>query len=309
MILRPVFGNLSPASKFMMLLMILIIGAMLSIAVTFLIAAGLWGKDALNSLSTADTDGQLNLLRIAQIISQMGIFILPALLFAWLTESKPLVRLGMTKPLPRQFIIALLIVPVAGPMINELVQWNETMQLPQALHGIETWMKTSEENATRLTEGFLKAPGWSTLWINVLMIAILPAIGEELLFRSLLIGLLRKYFRSVHWPVIISSFIFSVIHFQFYGFIPRFILGMMLGYLFVWSGSVWLPMLAHFINNVTTVIISFLYYNHYISSSAETIGKSPEWPWVVLSGMLTLGLLMLVRKTGPGQLNHHWHNP
>ncbi|MDX9907827.1 MAG: CPBP family intramembrane glutamic endopeptidase [Mariniphaga sp.] len=309
MTLRPVFGNMSPASKFLMLLMILAIGALLSIGVTFLLATGIWGSDALNDLSAGNTDGQLNLLRIAQIISQTGIFILPVLLFAWLTDSKPLRSLGFTKPLPRQFIIALLVIPVAGPMINELVQWNEALRLPQALHGVEEWMKTSEENATRLTEGFLKAPGWNTLWINVLMIGLLPAIGEELLFRSILIGFLRKHFRSIHWPVVISSLIFSAIHLQFYGFIPRFVLGMILGYLFVWSGSVWLPMLAHFVNNVSTVIISFLYYNHYISTSAETIGESPDWPWVMLSVLLTLGLLMAVRKRGNGRLTGCWRNP
>ncbi|MDY0344231.1 MAG: CPBP family intramembrane glutamic endopeptidase [Lentimicrobium sp.] len=309
MTLRPVFGNMSHASKFLMLLMILAIGALLSTGATFLIAAAIWGKDALSSLSSGNVDGKLNLLRIAQIISQMGIFILPVLFFAWLTESKPLRSLGFVKPLPRQFIIALLIIPVAGPMINELVQWNEAFRLPQSLHGLEEWMKASEESANRLTEDFLKAPGWNTLWINVLMIGILPAIGEELLFRSVLIGLLRKYFRGSHWPVIISSLIFSAIHLQFYGFIPRFVLGMVLGYLYVWSGSVWLPMLAHLVNNVSTVIISFLYYNHYISSSVETIGESPGWPWVMLSVMLTLGSLMMLRKLGSGRLAGYWRNP
>lgn len=308
MFLRPVFGNMSQAAKLLLLLMILAIGALLSTGLTFLAASWIWGNDALNSLTANDTHGKLNLLRMMQIISQAGIFILPVLLFAWFTASKPLKYLGFVKPLPLQFIIALLIIPVAGPLINELVQWNESLRLPQALHGLETWMKTSEESANRLTEEFLKAPGWNTLWVNVLMIGILPAIGEELLFRSVLIGFMRKYFKGSFWPVIISSLIFSAIHLQFYGFLPRFVLGVILGYLFVWSGSIWLPILAHFVNNVSVVIISFLYYNHHISSSPETIGQASEWPWVMLSVILTLGLLMVVRNLRSGRSQSFWRN-
>lgn len=305
MVSQPFFGKLSPLSQFLMFMMVIMVCALLTVLLSYLVATILWGSDALNSISNA-SDGNLNLMRTVQVMSQVGIFILPPLLFAWLTQPMPLKALGLNKPLPRQIILALLIMPVAGPMINELVAWNEAIRLPQSLHGLEQWMKASEENAARLTENFLKPPGWGTLWVNVVMIALLPAIGEELLFRSVLIGLFRKIFKNVHWPIIISSLIFSAIHMQFYGFIPRFVLGMVLGYLFVWSGSVWLPMIAHFINNVSVVIVSFLFYNNYTTTSAESFGTGMSWPWVMLSAILSLVILLLVRKKDSGKLSGYW---
>ncbi|GAB1404677.1 MAG: type II CAAX endopeptidase family protein [Lentimicrobiaceae bacterium] len=294
----PVFGNLSHRAKVFALLIILLLGTLIGTAMVYLFSVLVWGKDALNGLISEDPQQRLNMLRMAQIISQLFIFILPVFLFAWLTEQKPLRTLGFIKPRGRLFIVALLIIPLAGPMINELIHWNEALHLPQSFSGLEAWMKSSEENAAKLTEDFLSATGWKTLWINLLMIGILPALGEELLFRPVMIGMLRKYFRAPHWPVIISSLIFSAIHLQFFGFLPRFVLGLILGYLYVWSGSVWLPMIAHFVNNGSAVIISFLYYNHFINTSPEAMGETSGMPLVMLSAMLTAGLLLITRQQG-----------
>ena len=94
---------------------------------------------------------------------------------------------------------------------------------------------------------------------NLLIIAIIPALGEELFFRGYLQQTITKWTISPHIGIIITAVLFSAIHFQFYGLIPRFILGVLLGYIFLWSNNLWLPIIAHFVNNAQVLIISFVF--------------------------------------------------
>ena len=89
------------------------------------------------------------------------------------------------------------------------------------------------------------------------MIALLPAVGEELIFRGIIQRILKNLFRSGHLSVWVTAFVFSAIHFQFYGFLPRFILGLVFGYLFLWSETLWLPVIAHFINNGVLLLLVY----------------------------------------------------
>ena len=98
----------------------------------------------------------------------------------------------------------------------------------------------------------------SGMWLNLVIIAALPAIGEELIFRGVFQKILQNLFRSGHLSVWFTSFLFSAIHFQFYGFLPRFILGLIFGYLFLWSRNIWLPVIAHFINNAVPTVGAYI---------------------------------------------------
>ena len=106
------------------------------------------------------------------------------------------------------------------------------------------------------------------------MIAGLAALGEELLFRSLLQTSLIKICKNAHIGIIIASVIFSFIHFEFYGFLPRLVLGLLLGYMFYFSGSIWVPMLMHFLNNGTVVVLYFLNNKGITNIDLETFGKT-----------------------------------
>jgi len=132
------------------------------------------------------------------------------------------------------------------------------MKLPEWLSGVETWMKGKEDTADRLFELILAPDNIGSLAVNLVMIALLPALGEELIFRGIFQKILTKMFSSGHAAVLVTAFVFSAMHFQFYGFIPRFILGIVFGYLFLWSGTIWLPVIAHFFNNAISVIMSYL---------------------------------------------------
>lgn len=292
----PVYNHLSPKMQLLLLVGLIITGTLFSIAVAYGISVIIWGPDVLTMVASPE-GMNLNFLRTFQMINQVGIFIFPPLFFAWLIDSKGARFLGIRKASVIYFTAAIFIMLVAGPMINFLVEWNSGLKLPESLKSVEQWMRSSEDAASRLTDQFLNTKKTTDLLINLLMIGILPAIGEELLFRSALIGILRKTFRNIHWPVIISALVFSAFHLQFYGFFPRFVLGLMLGYLFVYSGSVWVPALAHLVNNGTVVVVSWLVANNYVAGKPEDLsGFNSMWA-ILISTLLTLLILLLIYRT------------
>ena len=125
------------------------------------------------------------------------------------------------------------------------------------MSSIETWMRNSESQANEITEAFLSTKSIGGLIGNIFIVAVLPAIGEELLFRGLLQGLIKKMTGNFHWAIWVTAALFSALHLQFFGFLPRMLLGAFFGYLLEWTGTLWLPVIAHFINNASGVVIFF----------------------------------------------------
>ena len=121
----------------------------------------------------------------------------------------------------------------------------------------------------------------------------MPAIGEEFFFRGVLQRLFSEWFRNAHVAIIVTAFIFSAIHFQFYGFIPRFLLGLFLGYMFYWSGTLWLPIIIHFINNGLAVLVAFLAARGLLNVDFETFGSSENW-FVNVSSIVIISALIFL---------------
>ncbi|MFO8053840.1 MAG: CPBP family intramembrane glutamic endopeptidase, partial [Bacteroidales bacterium] len=117
---------------------------------------------------------------------------------------------------------------------------------------------------------------------------LLPAIGEELLFRGVLQQLLSKLFANVHLGILVTAILFSAIHMQFFGFLPRIVLGLVLGYAFYLSGNIWMPVVIHFVNNAFAVVIAHLYYNDLIQQNFDEFGITTKALPVILSVILTL---------------------
>lgn len=161
---------------------------------------------------------------------------------------------------------------------------NESLNFPD-LFGIEQWMKESEKSATELTEVMLAMPNIGSLLFVLIMIALLPAIGEELLFRGVLQRVIADHTKSIHMGIWISAIMFSAIHLQFYTFLPRVVLGALFGYMFVWSGNIWYPILGHFVNNAAAVIFAYLGQHNMISKEVEDIGSGDN---MILYGSLSL---------------------
>lgn len=237
--------------------------------------------------------------KLFQILQSIGLFILPPFIIGYLIDRDSTAYLNLNK---KSGVYAYIIVPIimvaSIPFINYMVSFNEGIQLPSSMKSIETWMKEGEKNAEALTKVFLQAGNWKDLTSNLLLIALLPAVGEELLFRGILQKQFSELAKNHHIGIWIAAFLFSFMHFQFYGFIPRLLLGVLLGYIFYFSKSLWLPIIGHFANNAMAVIFYYLYSTGQVNKTAEEIGTQPGEIYIAfISLVITCTLLFGLYKT------------
>lgn len=207
-------------------------------------------------------------LKWIQFFQSAAMFLLPPLCMAYLWSKQPLEWLkvkgekelkGERVKMKGERVWAVVLMLVALPAINLLAHINEQMALPAFLEPLEAWMKTQEETAKNLTDQFMHVTTFGGLIINLLLMAVLPAISEELTFRGVLMNLFKVKGESVpHLAIWCSAILFSAIHLQFYGFVPRMLMGALFGYMLVWTGSLWTPILMHFTNNAMAVILYFV---------------------------------------------------
>jgi membrane protease YdiL (CAAX protease family) len=130
----------------------------------------------------------------------------------------------------------------------------------------------------------------------MLMIAILPAIGEEFMFRGLIQRLLKDWLGNIHLAIFISALLFSAMHMQFYGFFPRMVLGIMFGYMFYWTGSLWIPIFAHFIQNGLVVTVTYLGQQGIIGGDYENFGSTDNFLVILVSLLISAIILFILRK-------------
>ena len=152
-----------------------------------------------------------------------------------------------------------LAITVGGMLFNSfLVYFNSNLSLPEFMSGIEAWMKETEDQLMGLTKFLTDFQTIPELITGMLVIGVLAGIGEEMFFRGLVQAKMHRYLKSGHWGVWMTAIIFSAIHLQFYGFLPRVFLGAIFGYMYLYSGSLIYPILAHIFNNSFTVIMVYL---------------------------------------------------
>ncbi len=304
---NPVFANLSAGGKLVLLLGLVIV---FGIAVSLLgLLIGKWYLGVnLSRLAVliSDPEGKaLSFTLFFQFLSQLGVFILPALFYGFLVSSSPAGYLKMAK---KPSAVALLIVTLAVyailPFINYMQDINQHLHISTA---IDFWIRSKEAQAQKLTEAFLKTESVGGLSVNLLVMALMPALGEELIFRGILQPLFVKMTRNVHLGIVITAFVFSAIHMQFLGFLPRFVLGIMLGYAFVISGSLWTAIWLHFLNNASSIIVYYLHFNGTIKVSMDHFGDTQNMVYVIGSLLVTIWFfIMMYNKEGAAfRLKYH----
>lgn len=241
-------------------------------------------------------------LKWIQFLQTTAVFLLPPFCMAYLWSKNPIQYLQMRSTTPQHFVYAILLMLLALPAINLVGYANQQMQLPAFLESLETWMRTQEENAAVLTEQFLQVNSLDGLLINLLLMALLPAVAEECTFR----GLLQRLFtpknqkkQVPHLAIWCSAILFSAIHMQFYGFLPRMLMGALFGYVLVWTGSIWVPILMHFTNNAMAVILYFVANRAgWNIEQIDTIGTNDTlWLGVVCIILTIIGIYAFRRST------------
>ncbi|MBC8033396.1 MAG: CPBP family intramembrane metalloprotease [Chitinophagaceae bacterium] len=231
--------------------------------------------------------------KILLLVQSLVLIIIPSLLYAYFADPHPtrFLRLDV-KPRAWHLLVAAVIVLIAMPSAFWLGELNKQMDLSRSLPALDKWVRESETETNKLVEAIIGKQDLKNLLINMVLMALLPAIGEEILFRGLIQKGLIRVFRKV-WPgILVSAFIFSFIHFQFLTFLTRFELGIILGALFWYSGSLWVPVLAHFVFNGIQVYAAYL---------QPEMKDAPDWSisagLVGGSFLVVLVLVIILRQT------------
>lgn len=238
-------------------------------------------------------------LRIATVIQDCVIFILPSVITAVMVAVMPgrflRIDAGLSfKPL----LLATIAMLVSIPAMNWIVMMNDSLTLPDCLSGLENWMRQHEEEARSSVKLLLGSNTVGSLIIDLLIVGVLAGLSEEILFRGTLQQLFSLSGINRHLAVWLTAIIFSAIHMQFFGFVPRLLLGAYFGYLLWWSGSLWLPVIIHALNNSIVVYSTWLH-----ATVAEGGGDSAFDSWgvdsptlIIASAILTCFVVMRLKK-------------
>ncbi|MFT6850914.1 MAG: membrane protease YdiL (CAAX protease family) [Sphingobacteriales bacterium] len=238
------------------LIILVFSGLFLSSLVGFFLLEPLFGITIDQALST----GFLNrkALLFLQTATMIFGFILPGWVYAKFDSNTPSKYLALSKvPSLHLWIFATVLYMVSLPLVEYLIQVNEAMSLPDSLKMVEDWMRNKENDLAAITKEFLNFDNPFQYLLIIVIMAVLPAIGEEFIFRGILQRVLGGWFKNVHVGIFVAAFLFSAMHVQFFGFFPRFFLGLLLGYIYLYSGSLLLPIFIHFLNNASAITISY----------------------------------------------------
>ncbi|RPD38465.1 CPBP family intramembrane glutamic endopeptidase [Chitinophaga barathri] len=191
--------------------------------------------------------------KVFQFLYTTLVFLVPAGILAWLASPKPGEYLGLERPVGViQLGLVILIMLCALPMVGLLNEWNQTWNLPKSLMDVEEAAKTQ-------TEMLLKMPDLRSMLTNLLLIALAPAIAEEVMFRGVMQKIITQLVKNGWVAALITAVIFSAVHLQFLGFMPRVLLGFLLGAIYYTTGNLWLSIAAHVLNNGLQVVLIYLY--------------------------------------------------
>ncbi len=242
---------------------------------------------------------EINSLKILQVILTTVLFILPATIFCRFMRDERSAFLNMNAAPHFYFILtSVACILFALPAVSGLESWNQQIHLPASFSSLESWMRLKENDAEKITLLFFQDKSIGGLVINLLVMAFMAALSEEIFFRGLLQQILIKNKLNVHAAIIITAILFSAFHLQFFGFIPRMFLGIILGYLYYLTQNLWVSIIAHFCNNAFAVV-AMHFYNQESANIAggESNAQDPiSIAFVLLSlAMVAWQLVMLNR--------------
>ena len=287
--------------------LLLFVGLSFGVFITlYIIGAFVLSKvTGIGLLEAADLDNLENnpqmivYLRGLLFIQFLGLFVIPSLLFGYFSDPRPDAYLGFRRPHSASYwILGIGVLLVSLPFVEYIGWLNHKMVL-----GAETqkWMKTMEEQAAKQIEFMFRKRTPTELFLNLVFISLFAGIGEELFFRGVLQRLFIKITRSPWAGIIITAIIFSAIHLQFFGFFPRFFLGILLGALYWFSGSLWTAMLAHFVYDALIIVLAYFKPELVKDTNATIVNPSQLAVTALISAALTFLILWQIVKKSKSQ--------
>jgi len=261
-------SQLHPALQFLIFIGLAIAVILIGNLIGAAIAIGLYGLHTVMEAMHLNltSPGAIKTLWVVQIAGTTLPILAAALFFSFVIVKEPLTYLRYRVKFPWVLMLLVLVIMfVSAPLIEFLSILNEKMVLPHFL----SWMRDKEDEAQKITEAMMQM---NTVWDlvkDVLLIGLLTAIVEEFMFRGCLQTIFFRWTKNGHAAIWVTAILFSAFHMQFFGFLPRMMLGVLFGYFVAWSGSVWTSVWAHFINNGTAVIATYFFQHKLIKTNPD----------------------------------------
>lgn len=291
----------TPYFQLLMIAAYALAGMLLGTLLSVIYIAAVEGLNGLTKLSqlnsaVAVSSSYLNILRISQVLTTGCLFILPTIWLARQEKIKFKVFYGFKKPDILLLLLVFILMTCSAPMMEWVGLANQKMVLPDFMKAIQDWMRAKEDEAMKMTILLLKSKNIGDYIINMLVIAVLPAVAEELFFRGAIQRSFKRMFNNPHVAIWVTAFIFSAIHMQFYGFFPRLLLGAGFGYIYFWTGSLWYAMFAHFLNNGYAVTMTWYMQAQGMSLTDADNTANFKWYGYLISLILTIILLIYFKN-------------
>lgn len=227
------------------------------------------------------------------LIQFLGLFLIPSLLFGYFSDPKPTTLLGLKAPNNSIYwILGIIALVVAIPFVEATGVLNQKL-----ITGGEAqkWMKSMEEEAAKQIQFMLARHTPTELILNLIFISVFAGVGEELFFRGVLQRLFIQLTKSPWAGILITAMIFSAFHMQFFGFLPRFFLGVLLGAVYWYSGSLWTAILAHFLYDGMIIVI--MYFNPQMAQDPNaTLTQASQLSLMALISLVLTGMVLWQMK-------------
>ncbi len=234
------------------------------------------------------------LLIIQGFTSTFGLLLFPFIVYTKICKIKSNTFFnGQVKPLS---ILSLLFIVISFSIgLSVIIEWNQNIHFPDFLKSFESWARLKEDELALLTKDLTQFDSVGYFLLALLVIGVVAGITEEYLFRGILQTQLLRWTKNHHAAIWISAILFSAFHVQFFGFVPRVMLGALFGYLYVWSGNLIVPIVAHFINNGLQVVAMYLYQQGIITMEMDSPEAAP-WPAVFIGTLIFSALIYYYKK-------------
>ncbi|MEL6866556.1 MAG: type II CAAX endopeptidase family protein [Bacteroidota bacterium] len=281
-----------PSLILVFLLLCILFSSMLGLGIIYALGAanGLAYEAIFDLLNESSTASDRNFVRLTVMINHLSMFVLPAIAVAVFLFRKTWMRFLHIDQSPKgqQILWGSLLILVALPLAQFSFWLNKQIELP-------AWASSMEEQTGQMVNQLLQADYGLEVLFNVLIIALIPAIGEELVFRGILQKQIERQLKEPIGAIWLSAILFSAFHLQFEGFLPRMLLGALLGYLLYWTGNLWVPIVAHFFNNASQVIVQYLYKAEFDQIDAALLQQG-QWLPAIISLLLVLGISRILQQ-------------
>jgi membrane protease YdiL (CAAX protease family) len=282
--------QIHPGLQFLTLIGVVLGLILAGTIISILIISSSFGKDVLNetmNLKVSSVQTQ-NALWILQIVSTTLPLLLSPVFFSYIIVREPDDYLKTTFHFPWLLIpVVFLTMMLSEPLMEFIGNINQHMNLPQ-------WMRDEENRLKQASDSMMQMKTIGSMFFNLFIIGLVTALAEEFLFRGCLQTIFVRWMKNKHVAIWITAILFSAFHMEFFGFLPRMMLGLLFGYFVAWSGSIWPAVWGHFVNNGTVVVITYLYQHKLININPDD-QQVFSYAGYIISFIITLFLLFIYR--------------